>query len=354
MAHDPMGESVAKQELTGRAEAGDLEAMCQLAYALGQEGDNKGAEYWYREAAEGGVPIAMVNLGNRVGFRGELTEAEALFRRAVDAGHRDALLDLGLVRQDAGDLSGAEAIFVTALDGGITGAADHLDSLQHKRATDPFLRSISFETFGWPLCQNRTGQMRWQQGTAFVDERYSDQPPFFTSLDEGEVRADLMMTMELYESGNIDLDDLLEDSARYGLQIPNALPTQQLLLDCTVYPRGEARCIEVVMRSRTNGDVHFTSSTFVTFATSFWVLQLDVREEDPIGEREGAAARAMLEARPDLPAGELEFDPYDPQWDGVVPVESDPLTRLRSLTAQLRQSITIGEEALGLDRFDPG
>jgi hypothetical protein len=349
-----VAESVSKQELAERAEAGDPDAMCQLAYLLGQEGDNRGAEYWYREAAERGIPIAMVNLGSRVGFRGDLDEAEELFRRAIDAGHDEALVNLGLARQDRGDLTGAEAIFSAALDRGVPGAAEQLASLELKCQTDPFLRSISFETFGWSLCQNRTGQMRWQEGNAFVDERYSDQPPFFTSLDERAVRADLMQALDLLDSEDFDMNDLLDEGARYGMRAPTVLPAQTLLLECRVYPGDEAPRVEVVVRTRTNGDVHFTSNIFVLFASSFWLLQLDIREEDPIGEREGAVARVVLEAGPDTAGSHVDFDPYHTRWDGLVPVESDPLTRLRSLAAQIRDSTSIGEQALGLERFDPG
>ena len=347
-----MAESLSKEELLERAEAGNADGMCRLAYLLGQEGDNVAAEYWYGEAAARGVPIAMVNLGTRLGFRGELDRARELFRRAIDAGHDEALVDLGLAQQDSGDLTGAEELFNVALDRGIPGAAEHLDMLRLKGQTDPFLHAIRFETFGWPLCQNRTGQIRWQDGNTFIDERYSNQPPFFTSLNQDEVRADLIQGIGLVESGEIDLSDLVEEGSYYGFDVPRVLPTQALLIDCTVYPIDEVPCVEMVLRTRISSAVHFTSNTFVLFANSFWVLQIDVREQEPIGEREGSVAHVVLETRA-TPDTALTFDPYDKQWDGLVPVESDPLTRLRSLSMRLRKSISLGDQALCLERFDP-
>ena len=48
------------------------------------------------------------------------------------------------------------------------------------------------------------------------------------------------------------------------------------------------------------------------------------------------------------------FDPYDRQWDGIVPIEDDPLTRMRLLVARLRDSIRLHGGLAALEPFAVG
>ena len=90
------------------------------------------------------------------------------------------------------------------------------------------------------------------------------------------------------------------------------------------------------------------------FNQCYWLLQLEVEEGDDVGEREGAVAQRILNrnAAADTPID--LFDPYDRQWDGIVPIVDDPLTRMRLLVTRLRDSIRLNGGLAALEPFAPG
>jgi hypothetical protein len=47
-----------------------------------------------------------------------------------------------------------------------------------------------------------------------------------------------------------------------------------------------------------------------------------------------------------------EFDPYHRQWDGIIPVKDDPLTRMRLLVSRLRNSIEFRNDVNDLETFE--
>lgn len=55
----------------------------------------------------------------------------------------------------------------------------------------------------------------------------------------------------------------------------------------------------------------------------------------------------------DLTSTLPEFNPYEQKWDGIIPIENDPLTRLRVLVRQLKESMTLGGNLVELDPFLP-
>jgi hypothetical protein len=88
----------------------------------------------------------------------------------------------------------------------------------------------------------------------------------------------------------------------------------------------------------------------ILFAEFYWLLGLEVRVDDGlVEERADAVARA---ARSDSKTSTGEFDPYDRQWDGLMPIERDPLTRMRLLVSRLTDSIKLDDGLLRLKPFD--
>jgi len=53
-------------------------------------------------------------------------------------------------------------------------------------------------------------------------------------------------------------------------------------------------------------------------------------------------ARAVLAASDGVDVIGTTFNPYEQKWDGIVPIEIDPLTRVRFLVKELRSSIILG------------
>ena len=105
-------------------------------------------------------------------------------------------------------------------------------------------------------------------------------------------------------------------------------------------------------RNRIHNRVHYSTTVLILFANCFWVLGLELEEDEIVGEREGAVARHILEENAEEALLE-EFDPYDRRWDGLLALEDDPLTRMRVLVSQLRASIALSNELAELEPFTP-
>jgi hypothetical protein len=45
------------------------------------------------------------------------------------------------------------------------------------------------------------------------------------------------------------------------------------------------------------------------------------------------------------------FDPDHHYWDGIAPIERDPVAQLRQLTRALEHSVRLGPEVAGLEPF---
>jgi hypothetical protein len=112
------------------------------------------------------------------------------------------------------------------------------------------------------------------------------------------------------------------------------------------------KCVLTEQRQRRGERVHYTFGLMILFAECFWYLGLDLEEAENVGEREGAVARTVLERNELGEAEAVLFDPYDRRWDGLLPLENDPLTRIRLLSLRLRDSIQLGDRALALELFE--
>jgi hypothetical protein len=280
--------------------------------------------------------------------QGHGSEAEAQFRLAAEAGHVPAMDSLGHLLQERGELDEAMDWYLRAADAGSTFAADALPALRERIKTDGLLDSITFDTFGWDRSHDATGVRKWESSEGGIVEHFFDFPPDFASLDSDDIRNEAIEMQGFVESPTFRRDDLPDAVQRY---LPTELPEQVSLLDVDVFTVSTARCVQMTSRHRAHGEVHYVVTIMVMFAELFWAIGIELKEGQVVGEREGAVARTLLQAGSSMTLP--EFDPYEQKWDGIVPIEHDPLTRLRMLARQLRDSITLGDNLAGLAPFIP-
>jgi hypothetical protein len=262
------------------------------------------------------------------------------------------MINLGLLYQDAGDLDRAVVWFDRAEGEGVAEASESLMALNTKILNDADLGAISFEAFGWPLVNNRDKFRQWRGDGATLAVRFMDAAPDFETWDADEIREEIMDTLELIQSPTFRLEDLsvLDGTEEF---LPTEMPQQMTLLefDCFEIPPG--KIVMAMIRHRIHDVVHYATSITVLFDRCFWVIQLELEEDELVGEREGAVVRHLLDQRSTLDDSDRNLDPYDRRWDGLIPIENDPLTRMRLLAAQLRGSILFGDRIADLEPFEP-
>ncbi len=329
-------------------DTGDTDAMMALGKMSQGRGDLAEATAWYRRAAEAGSHWGEYLYGYLLSEQGEDTDAEAQFRLAVKGDIVPAMDMLGYCLESRGEFDEALDWYLQAAKAGSSFAADALPVLRERIKADGMLDSIGFDTFGWERFNDANGVRQWRSSEGGLVEHYFDFPPDLESLDPDDLRREAMELQGFVESPTFRREDLPDAVQQY---LPTELPEQVSLLDVHVFPVSTAQCVQMTSRHRAHGEVHYAMTTMVMFAECFWVLGIELNEGEVVGEREGAVARKVLEEGPATTL--LEFDPYDRKWDGMIPIEDDPLTRLRVLTQQLRDSITLGENLSGLDPFVP-
>jgi len=95
-------------------------------------GDPKGAERLARRAAAGGYPDAFTHVAHSLMMAQDDEGAEELLRQAVDAGHSAALLSLGNLRELNKDFEGAEQVYQEAFHAGHTTVRINLARLREQ------------------------------------------------------------------------------------------------------------------------------------------------------------------------------------------------------------------------------
>ncbi|MET9688137.1 tetratricopeptide repeat protein [Streptomyces sp. NPDC006514] len=100
---------IAAEALRLHAEAGEGEAMVNLAAVLIDEGDHASGEHWLRQAARKGDGAAMLSLGSFLVSSGDREEGDEWLEKAVEAGRAQGLRQLGdLASLDGDDERAAE------------------------------------------------------------------------------------------------------------------------------------------------------------------------------------------------------------------------------------------------------
>ena len=339
----------AKQWFTRSSDAGDQYGMYNLGTVLDAEGDLPGAEGTYLSAAEAGVSEAMDRLADLLAQKGDAAGAMGWYQRAAEAGNTHAMDSLGHQLQQRGVLDEALDWYLRAADAGSSFATDAIPPLRGRIKADGMLDSITFDTFGWERSADVSDTRQWRSpdGGQLV-ERYFDFPPDHDFWDAEDIRCQALEMLGFVASPTFRREDLPDAVQKY---VPTELPEQISLVDVDLFKVGPAKCVQMTSRHRGRSGVHYAMSITVMFAECFWVLGIELSEGPVVGDREGAVARSVLQAGSTsaLP----EFDPYERRWDGMVPIEDDPLTRLRMLALQLRESITLGGNLIDLDPFLP-
>lgn len=124
------------------ADAGDAEALYELAWTRHQAGDQAGAEDLYRRAADAGSGQALVELVRTRKRAGDQAGAEEAFRRAADIGDAEALCGLARMRHQAGDQAGAEDLLRRAMDTGSSRALAQLAWMWHRAGDQAGVESL--------------------------------------------------------------------------------------------------------------------------------------------------------------------------------------------------------------------
>jgi hypothetical protein len=161
------------------------------------------------------------------------------------------------------------------------------------------------------------------------------QPIRVTELRGGSSQSAHGVSDQLTGSPTFTIDDLPEELDKYR---PRELPDSTALIDFECFACPPATCVFVVIRKRVHNETHYSANFMILFAKCFCVLQLDVEEHAPVGAREGTVIRSILDGNATIETPTIAFDPYDRRWDGLVPLEDDPLARIRQLAARLRSS----------------
>ena len=109
------------------AQAGNAEAMTGLGWLLEHTDRAADAEQWYREAADEGHLLAMTRLAGLLSRTGRLGGAEQWWRQAASLGDIGAMVDLGaFLANNGGDMTQAEQWFRKAAEAGHDGAMNNL------------------------------------------------------------------------------------------------------------------------------------------------------------------------------------------------------------------------------------
>jgi hypothetical protein len=254
--------------------------------------------------------------------------------------------------KNRGDLVGAQVWLTRAAEAGSDYATNGLAEVQRKiDFSDHQLESLTFDTFGWPMVENGDGFRRWHSDGSSLGERFFDLAPAFDSWDVDELRAAMIAGQQFVESPTFRIEDVPAELQKY---VPKELPEQVNLLHIELFEIPPAKCILMETRHRSHGSVHYSSAIMILFAECFWILTIEMEENaDLVGEREGAVARSILDGATSDETLMGEVDPYDRLWDGFVPLEHDPLTRMRSSVVRLRGSIQLGRDLLELEPYAP-
>jgi hypothetical protein len=239
-----------------------------------------------------------------------------------------------------------------AVDRNLEGAHDALAKLNDAESSAQVLAGVTFNTFEWAPNSFNKHSRSWRGEAATLTERFFDFEPDFDSFDVDEIREEMIELQGYLQSPSFDIASL--DLEEYLGKINSAsMPSQVTLIELDCFLHEGVKCVSSISRHRMKGHVHFLSSTLALFKSCFYLIGIEVEEGEEVGEREGAVAQLALTTSNGGELDEVSFDPYDRRWDGLIPIDKDPLARLRILATHLRRSIHFGEYTASMEPFDP-
>jgi hypothetical protein len=127
-------------------------------------------------------------------------------------------------------------------------------------------------------------------GTGAIKDRNSEKKGLWNAET---IRESIEELHGLVQSPSFNIEDfeLPEWVGARFLEIPE----QVHLLDVECFEVMPAKCVLTMSRQRNHDIVHFASSCFLLFKDCFWLIQVETRDNEAVGEREGAVARRILE-----------------------------------------------------------
>jgi TPR repeat protein len=334
------------------AKLGYVNSMHSLARIHEERGNIEEAEIWFRRGAESGDTRCMVSLGRLLLTYGREKEAEPWLRAGAEAGSEAAKVNLAWMLINRGELDEAEA-WLRQADPERQTVITELERIEGLRRSNRKLELIRFDTFGWPMNQNNLFFRSWEGEDAALTEAYLDQPPDFSSWDPEAIRQDFLDAMMLSEQDFVEIADHLPESFPFRQMVAEGrCPQPTGVLDLELFTLGPAHCVANTARVRDGSKVRYGSGVMILFAECFWNIGVSIEDEGLVGSREAAVARQLMGETPD-DLLTTTFDPYDRRWDGIVPLEEDPLTRVRMLGQRLRESLELDDAINDVPPFEP-
>ena len=212
-----------------------------------------------------------------------------------------------------------------------------------------WLDGVTFDTSAWGPTTEVEGLRCWKVGNATINERFFDMAPDIERLDLEYLYETMREEFGLVESQGWPVETLRNLVPHPTL--PDELPSLNSLIDVEVASLQGVPTVAITSRQRFEGKIHFGTTLLIMFKTCFWTLRVEAEDPDPIGEREGAVFRAVLDESSEFDDPAEVVDPYERRWDGLIPLESDPLRRLRVLTGGIVSTIQFGPMVSHLDPF---
>ena len=224
------------------------------------------------------------------------------------------------------------------------------NSENQNMAADPtnWLDGVTFDSSNWGPMTEVEG-LRWcKVGTAAINERFFDMTPDIDRLDLEYLYETIRAEFGLVEDQGWPVESIRNMVSEASLP---EVPAVNSLIDVGVTSIQGVPTVAVTSRQGYEGKFRFGTTLMVSFKTCFWTLRIEVEETDPIGEREGAVFRSVLEQSSTIDDPAVVVDPYDRRWDGLIPLESDPLSRLRVLVGGIISSMQFGPMVSQLEPF---
>ena len=198
-------------DVLARAEAGDAEAANEVGlwYEKNRPGSRK-VKYWFRRAADAGLPRAQHNMGVLAHRSGETDDAIGWFRLAVDGGWRNSHVALGLLLDEEGDRKGAFAVLVRGAEQGCPDAQDAIGRLSLEYETEESFRVARY--WSEKAAEQGNADAQTRLGTIFHEGLGVERDPkrgaswFLKAAHQGHAGAQAMIGAALHLGIGVPVD----------------------------------------------------------------------------------------------------------------------------------------------------
>jgi hypothetical protein len=311
---------------------------------MGQgEGDSVASRHWLEKGAKMGSRSAFGPFGIRLAQEENPNEAAVWFEKAIEIGQDDYLFQLGYSLQDQGEVARAREVFDIAKKKGLPGAESSIVQLEEMAYAEPRVSQLKFETFNMPMVLNRTSSKKWRRNELELSLQYLDFDARIDGLNLDEIKSVLKERCQLFDLPVVDIGSLLasqDDDNKLDKYFHSQIE-KLYLLDFEYSEMDVARIIRLTTRQWTVNKISFETSIFVFAEAATWMIKVGILEMGHVGDREGAVAAKFLQGAQDIRVLESFFNPYEAKWDGILPIEHDPLTRVRFHSGLVMKSLRL-------------